>query len=102
MFLTMLATLERNSLLKPDSEIKNLGRMLALWPRLAEYPSSVSKDLNESETAGTRRFGSIILACVTKYNILLPNKKIVAPKAKRSNFLRLNLIRITLGIGKRH
>lgn len=88
MFLTMLATLERNSVLKPDSEIKNLGHMMALWLRLSEDPSSIFGVLQES--AGTRRLGSIILAYATKYDIPLPNpgdldplKKVVLVKANK-------------------
>jgi hypothetical protein len=33
MFLSLLATLERNDLLKPDSEIKNLGALIGLYIR---------------------------------------------------------------------
>lgn len=61
MFLTMLATLERNALLKPDSEVKNLGMIMALYIRLAgdEMPN-YSIDL---DPAGD------VLAYATKFNI---------------------------------
>lgn len=35
MFLTMLATLERNGLFKPDSEVKNIGAMIGLFIRFS-------------------------------------------------------------------
>ena len=37
MFLAMMATLERNDLLKPDSEIENLAMVMGLAIRLDEY-----------------------------------------------------------------
>lgn len=37
MFLAMMATLERNDLLKPDSEIKNLAMVMGLVIRLDAY-----------------------------------------------------------------
>lgn len=58
----MLATLERNALLKPDSEVKNLGMVMALYIRLAgdEMPTC-SIDL--PDLAGD------VLAYATKFNI---------------------------------
>lgn len=38
MFLTMLATLERHNLLKPDSEFKNLALIMALYIKVAQQP----------------------------------------------------------------
>jgi hypothetical protein len=88
MFLSMLATLERNRVLKPDSEIKNLGHMMALWLRLAEEPCPIFFETRESD--GTRRLASIIMAYAMKYDIALPNpgnldsiKAIVEPRAKK-------------------
>jgi hypothetical protein len=37
MFLAMMATLERNDLLKPDSEIKNIGMIMGLAIRLGDF-----------------------------------------------------------------
>jgi hypothetical protein len=37
MFLSMMATLERNDLLKPDSEVKNVGMIMGLLVRLGEF-----------------------------------------------------------------
>lgn len=65
MILSMLATLERNGLLKPDSEVKNLGQIMALYIR---YVADVFPDVSiETEDLYT-----LILAYATKHNIELP------------------------------
>lgn len=48
MFLTMLATLERRDLLKPDSEVKSLSLVMALYIGIAtsSYPVDVFEDLD--------------------------------------------------------
>ena len=50
MFLSLLTTLERNDLLKPDSEIKNLGALIGLFIRLIIdlEPYSISRKNNDS------------------------------------------------------
>lgn len=64
MFLTMLATLERNELLKPDSEVKNLGQIMALYIRyVADIMPGFSVESDDLETH--------ILAYATKHDIEL-------------------------------
>ncbi|KAJ5605549.1 hypothetical protein N7510_008330 [Penicillium lagena] len=60
MFLSMLATLDRNGLLKQDSEVKNLGTVMGLYIRLGFDDNWHFEDLN------TRVF-----AYATKKNIKL-------------------------------
>lgn len=64
MFLSMLATLERNDLLKPDSDVKNLGQIMSLYIRwAADTLPEASMDPKELE--------DIVLAYATKHKIEL-------------------------------
>lgn len=67
LFLSMLATLERNDLLKPDSEIKNLGHIMALYIRyMVDALTDFSLDPTDIEAH--------IFAYATKNNIdLVPD-----------------------------
>lgn len=60
MFLTMLATLERHDLLKPDSEVKSLGTLMALYIRLTNEDFFEAKD-----------FDARVFAYAAKHNIQL-------------------------------
>ncbi|KAJ9297984.1 hypothetical protein DTO271G3_4205 [Paecilomyces variotii] len=62
MFLAMMATLERNNLLKPDSEIKNLGMVMGLAIRLDAY----AEDLDSFED-----LPKYLHAYAAKHNIVL-------------------------------
>lgn len=62
MFLTMLATLERYNLLKPDSEIENLAPIMALCILIAQQDVSVD---------GFEDLDTRVLAYATKYKIAL-------------------------------
>ncbi|KAL6233293.1 hypothetical protein BDW75DRAFT_215624 [Aspergillus navahoensis] len=70
MFLTMLATFESRDLLKPDSEVKNVGMVMSLYLSLADE----LRDYFESDDDGEpdlSRFDHYILAYAKKYNIKL-------------------------------
>ncbi|KAJ9354207.1 hypothetical protein DTO027B9_4833 [Paecilomyces variotii] len=62
MFLTMMATLERNDLLKPGSEIKNLGMVMGLAIRLDAY----AQDMDSFED-----LPKYLYAYAAKHNIVL-------------------------------
>ncbi|KAL5043050.1 hypothetical protein BDW71DRAFT_188819 [Aspergillus fruticulosus] len=70
MFLTMLATFESRNLLKPDSEVKNVGMVMALYLSLADE----LREYFESDDDGQpdfSRFDHYILAYAKKYNMEL-------------------------------
>lgn len=73
LFLSMLATLERNDLLKPDSEIKNLDHIMALYIRhRVDALADFSLDPTDIEAH--------IFAYATKHNIdLLPDWRARTP-----------------------
>ncbi|KAH1464616.1 hypothetical protein KXX58_006506 [Aspergillus fumigatus] len=81
-FLAMLAQLEHLDLLKPDSEVKNLGFIMALYIKLAatedildleDVTDEIKKNNGTDETFTFVRsnFPSHILAYAKKYNIKL-------------------------------
>ncbi|KAF4161111.1 hypothetical protein CNMCM6936_009665 [Aspergillus lentulus] len=81
-FLAMLAKLEHLNLLKPDSEVKNLGFIMALYIKLAatedildleDVTDEITKNDGTDETFTFIRsdFPSHILAYAKKYNIKL-------------------------------
>ncbi|KAH1981467.1 hypothetical protein KXW18_002458 [Aspergillus fumigatus] len=85
-FLAMLAQLEHLDLLKPDSEVKNLGFIMALYIKLAatedildleDVTDEIKKNNGTDETFTFVRsnFPSHILAYAKKYNII----KLVGP-----------------------
>jgi hypothetical protein len=85
MFLAMLAKLERQDLLKPDSEIKNLGVIMAMYIKLTDHLRSndvlpdddLSDDEDDeisdedNESFNPTNFDAYILAYATKYNVKL-------------------------------
>ncbi|KAJ5368896.1 uncharacterized protein N7496_008656 [Penicillium cataractarum] len=62
MFLAMMATLERLDLLKPDSEIKNIGMVMGLAIRL---------DAFAEDNEGTEDLPKYLYAYAAKHNIVL-------------------------------
>lgn len=81
-FLAMLARLEHLNLLKPDSEVKNLGLIMALYIKLAatedifdfhDDTDEIKKNngTDETFTFVPSEFPSYILAYAKKYNIKL-------------------------------
>lgn len=65
LFLSMLATLERNNLLEPDSKIKNLGHIMALYIRyVVDALPDYSIESNDLEAH--------IFAYAAKHKIELP------------------------------
>lgn len=62
MFLTMMATLERLDLLKPDSEIKDIGMVMGLAIRLDSYAE---------DNEGTEDLPKYLHAYAAKHNIIL-------------------------------
>lgn len=84
MFLAMLADLERRELLKPDSEVQNLGLVMAMYIRLAaamrdacdlddgnnEQPDKPSE---EDQKVDIARFDEYVHGYATKHNIKLVN-----------------------------
>ncbi|KAF7156735.1 hypothetical protein CNMCM5623_000408 [Aspergillus felis] len=86
MFLAMLAKLEHLNLLKPDSEVKNLGFIMASYIKLAatedildlhDVTDEIKKNngTNETFTFVRSDFASHILAYAKKYNIKLVGRK---------------------------
>lgn len=78
MFLAMLATLERHDLLKPDSEVKNLGVIMALFLKLwgsddslGELDDKMLKKSKKPFVFDLTHFNDYILAYAKKYNIKL-------------------------------
>jgi hypothetical protein len=67
MILHMLATLEKEEPLKPDSEVKNLASVMALYTLLSSKKGSpLFLEVLESDS-----FAETILAYATKHNIVL-------------------------------
>ncbi|KAJ6004937.1 hypothetical protein N7540_012736 [Penicillium herquei] len=62
MFLTMLATLERQDLLGPDTEVKNLAVVMGMYVLLAAEIGSENSKLSK-----TRHASNIIMAYAAKY-----------------------------------
>jgi hypothetical protein len=83
MFLAMLAKLECEDLLKPDSEVKNLGLVMAMYIKLAvsirpDYLISDDEDDKKPKKGSKKlfkfncaRFDDYVLAYAKKYNIKL-------------------------------
>ncbi|KAL4790687.1 hypothetical protein BDV19DRAFT_330387 [Aspergillus venezuelensis] len=73
MFLTMLATFASKGLLKPDSEVKNLGFVMALYLPLAQdlRDSGCLEDDRDDGTFDFFAFDSYIVAYAKKYQIKL-------------------------------
>ncbi|KAL4876672.1 hypothetical protein BJY04DRAFT_140220 [Aspergillus karnatakaensis] len=72
MFVAMLAELETKSLLKPESEVKNLGFVMALYMELADDLREYNC-LNEEPTKGFNpaQIDAYVLAYAKKYHIKL-------------------------------
>ncbi|KAL4905127.1 hypothetical protein BDW74DRAFT_153060 [Aspergillus multicolor] len=72
MFLAMLATFESKDLLKPDSEVKNLGMVMAQYLLLAdELREYTSLDSGDDKGPDFSRFDHYILANAKKHSIKL-------------------------------
>ncbi|RVD80935.1 uncharacterized protein DFL_008819 [Arthrobotrys flagrans] len=89
LFMSMLARLERENLLGPDSRIKNLGTIMGLWMLAAKvfrgYDFLEADD--EEEPLGPKKdkknwlpssFDNLILAYARKYNITLSGPSKIA------------------------
>ncbi|KAL4803157.1 hypothetical protein BDV18DRAFT_163216 [Aspergillus unguis] len=72
MFLTMLATFESKGMLKPDSEVKNLGFIMAMYIWLAdELRKSSCLERHTFEGPDFSRFDYYVFLYAKKYNIKL-------------------------------
>ncbi|KAL3471857.1 hypothetical protein BJX99DRAFT_262888 [Aspergillus californicus] len=74
MFVTILAKLESQKLLKPDPEVKNLGVIMSLYLQLADelrQNSLLSEDDADGETFDPSHFDAYVLAYGKKYQIKL-------------------------------
>ncbi|KAL2867209.1 uncharacterized protein BJX67DRAFT_107911 [Aspergillus lucknowensis] len=69
MFVTMLANLEARGLLKPDSEVRNLGVIMALYLPMADELGDVFD--YDSDVFDSLSFDAYILAYAKKYHIKL-------------------------------
>jgi hypothetical protein len=75
MFLATLATLERNDLLKPDSEIKNIGAVMGMFIRFINDIQAYGIEFEDQDT--------YIMAYATKHNITVHG--LTEPKYKVSS-----------------
>ncbi|KAF3313025.1 hypothetical protein TWF173_006407 [Orbilia oligospora] len=90
LFMTTLALLERDNLLGPDSRIKNLGTIMALWMFAKtvfndqgcveahnEEPEESLGPKNDKKKWVNSSFDSLIFAYAKKYNITLSGPRII-------------------------
>lgn len=81
MFLTMLAKLEKEGLLKPDSDLKNIGVVMELYVQVARMLERMADLLGDEEAVPLFKgsevkfkpglFHAYVKAYATKYNISL-------------------------------
>lgn len=78
---TMLATLERNNVMGADSEVKNLGEVMALYFRIGTDKALAG--MGFKPRSPTRRVAYIALAYSIKYNIALRSPVSLEPSLSK-------------------